>query len=685
MRLPSMSAVRSALAPAVAALLLLGLPVAVPAAERAPLRPAAGAAEEPARVIVRFKQGTVRERALAYDPRHGRPPLQMARSLSQRRGITVADGPSVDERTQVMLAYGIASKALAERLAGDPDVESVEVDLRQRVHAVPNDPLYPAGQAGTPAVGQWYLRAPATGAVASIDAEAAWSITKGRDGIVVAVIDTGVRLDHPDLVGKLLPGYDFVSDIPTANDGDGRDLDPSDPGDWVSAAENASGPFRGCGVYDSTWHGTQTAGLAGAATDNAFGVAGSGWNVKVLPVRALGKCGGFVSDIAAGIRWAAGLEVPGVPANPNPARVINMSLGSSNRCVAAYQSAIDAVRAVGVVVVAAAGNEGVAVNQPGNCNGVVTVAGVRNVGTKVGYSSLGPQVVVSAPAGNCVNLTGTCLYPLSTTSNNGTTGPAANIFTGGGADATLGTSFASPLVAGTVGLMLSANPSLTSAGVTSLLKSTARPFPADPALPACRVPSGFSDASQDECNCTANTCGAGLLDAGAAVAAAQASPIPPPTAVIQQPSAIPPPGAAVVLPDIPPTGSTAPLGFTIVEYRWEIIEGADIAELIISAVPNSIVKTATLKITGAGTVVVRLTVIDSNGGIATALLTTTSTQQSQETVAVEKVAVTNSNGEQTSTSPPKKGGGSSGAFWIVMLALATATLHRSVRRESRRA
>jgi len=238
----------------------------------------------------------------------------------------------------------------------------------------------------------------------------------------------------------------------------------------------------------------------------------------VLPVRGLGKCGGVVSDIAAGIRWAAGLEVPGVPANPHPARVINLSLGSANRCSPLYQEAIDAVRAIGVVVVAAAGNEGVAVNQPANCRGVIGVAGVRHVGTKVGYSNLGRQITLAAPAGNCVNDPGPCLYPLLTTSNAGTTVPSTSIYTSGGADATLGTSFASPLVAATAGLMLSANPALTPSTVADRLRASVRPFPPpDPTLPTCVVPSGFDAVPQLECNCTTTTCGAGLLDAGAAV------------------------------------------------------------------------------------------------------------------------------------------------------------------------
>ena len=159
--------------------------------------------------------------------------------------------------------------------------------------------------------------------------------------MVVAVLDTGIRYEHPDLKtvalgGNLLPGYDMIADVDVANDGGGRDADPSDPGDWLTLAEvnQAGGPFFQCDTVasDSSWHGTQTSGLIGALTNNGVGIASVGRTVRVLPVRVLGKCGGFDSDIAAGIRWAAGLAVAGVPTNPTPAKVINMSLGGSGAC-----------------------------------------------------------------------------------------------------------------------------------------------------------------------------------------------------------------------------------------------------------------------------------------------------------------------------------------------------------------
>ena len=522
----------TACAAALASILAAVVP-APAAAERGPARATAVTVRvDPppeARVIVRFRDDAAVERERVARP-GVEPALRMARVLGERHGLALRDGASPAPRTQVVLARDVPVDVLVARLRADPLVEWVEADQRQRIaqSVLPNDPLYPAGQMPpTPAVGQWYLRAPNATEVAAIDAPAAWAVTQGADGIVVAVIDTGVRFEHPDLAGKLLPGYDFVSAdsagvFLTANDGSGWDDDASDPGDWITSSEDASGFFEGCGVSGSSWHGTQVSGLVGAATGNAAGMAGTGWDLKVLPVRGLGKCGGYVSDIAAGIRWAAGLEVPGVPANPNPARVVNLSLGSANTCSSTYQSAIDAVRATGVVVVvAAAGNDGVAVNQPANCRGVVAVAGVRHTGTKVGYSNLGRQVTLAAPAGNCFNLSGDCLYPLLTTSNAGATVPSTSTYTSGGDDATLGTSFASPLAAATAGLMLSANPDLTPSTVADRLRASVRPFPPpDPSLPTCTVPSGFDAVPQLQCNCTTTTCGAGLLDAGAAVALA---------------------------------------------------------------------------------------------------------------------------------------------------------------------
>jgi serine protease len=378
----------------------------------------------------------------------------------------------------------------------------------------------------------------------SINIEGAWAAVSGSSrNVVVAVLDTGVRFDHPDLRrftdgGSLLNGYDFVTNEFIGNDGSaGRDDDPSDPGDWLTAEDLASDAAKAIGctlasgaeLGDSSWHGTQTAGLLGAITQNSRGMAsvgGAGRRIRVLPVRVLGKCGGFDSDVIPAMRWAAGLNVPGVPDNPNPARVINLSLGGVGACSAAYADAIREITRAGVVVVAAAGNtDGGEVNAPANCTGVIGVAGLRHLGTKVGYSDLGPEIAISAPAGNCVNVGGVCLYPLLTTTNSGTTTPvsADESYTDDGDNATAGTSFSSPLVAGTAALMLVVQSSLSTDEVRQLLQKSARTFPTsgDPNAVGTCPATASGGSTEQSCYCTTSTCGAGMLDASAAVALAQ--------------------------------------------------------------------------------------------------------------------------------------------------------------------
>lgn len=541
------------------------------------------------RAIVKYRSGSALARTAAGQPRQ-------AGRLGRELALSLRDGHVLGSRTQSLKAMGLSSQQLAARLATHAEVEwAVPVRRKTVLGVVPNDPYYRAGQTGTlPVVGQWYLRAPDATAVAAINAEAAWAITTGSAAVTVAVLDTGVIKTHPDLAGKLWDGYDFISRTSNSADGDGRDADASDPGDWSSAADS-------CGAGNSSWHGTQVAGLIGAATDNGIGMASVGRDVMLLPVRVIGKCGGYDDDIIAGMRWAAGLSNSPV-ANPHPARVINLSLGSSGSCSTAYRDAVAELNSAGVAVVVAAGNDaGHAVNEPANCPGALAVAGVRHAGSKVGYSSIGPEVAIAAPAGNCVNDTGACLYPLLTTINTGSTSVGTNTYSDS-YDSSLGTSFATPIVAGTVGLMLSANAALTPAQIKSLLQASARRFPVVGAqsnnAPVCAAPSG---QSQLECYCTTSTCGAGLLDAGAAIGRASALAVPP-VAVFAAAAEAPTVGVAVAL-------DGAPSSASVTAYQWSITSGAPLASFS-GATDRSRV---TLVAGAPGTVVVTLSVTDGAG------------------------------------------------------------------------
>lgn len=619
-------------------------PVASASAEAGPRARTASlaAAEDPdnARVIVKYRAGSALDQDGAGAPRH-------AARLGKQLALALRDGHVLGRRTQSLHASGLSSSQLAAKLAARADVEWAVPARRKTINGVvPNDPYFADNQTTiTPTVGQWYLRAPDTTIVSAINALGAWAITQGSASITVAVLDTGVVVNHPDLAGKLWPGYDFVSRTTRSNDGDGRDADPNDPGDWVTAGECGAGEV----AEDSSWHGTQVAGLIGAASDNGIGMASVGRNVKVLPVRVLGKCGGFDDDIQAAMRWAGGLSSNPV-ANPNPAKVINLSLGSTGSCSASYRDLIAELNAAGVSVVVAAGNEtGRAVGEPANCAGAIAVGGLRHAGSKVGYSNLGPEVAIAAPAGNCVNTVGACLYPLLTTLNAGLTGPGSNTYSDSYASS-LGTSFAAPLVAGTVGLMLSVDPTLTPAQVKTALQLSARPFPpmTDTSVPICHAP---NSVDQVECYCTITTCGAGMLDAGAAVARIQAA-LAVPTAAIVASTLSPTAGDSVALSG---AASVATTGRSITGYQWAITSGGSLASLVGATDGVS----ATLATSAAGAVVVQLTVTDNTGASrsTTAALT----------VAAAPVVVT----------PTPAGGGGGGALglgWLLGLAGAVLAL-----------
>ena len=441
-------------------------------------------------------------------------PLRAIRPMSDQAQVLALPAPLRSDVVQLVV----------NRLRQDPTVEYAFVDARERLMAVPNDSLYNQ---------QTYLQAPgAAPLVSAANAPGAWDITKGNANAIVAIVDGGIRFDHPDFAGRLFAGYDFVSadctpgtgscttanQYTSANDGDGRDPDASDPGDWVTASEISTNPIlTDCVAEDSSWHGTHIAGIVGAAGNNAIGIAGLNWNANLLPVRVAGKCGAYRSDVIDGIRWAAGIAVPGVPANPHVAKIINVSLGSEGDCNAsAYKSTIADVLAAGAIVVAAAGNEDGPVIQPANCTGVISVGAVRGDGMRSVYSNTGSNLTIMAPGGDYYSATNDRLI---STNNSGRTTPIAYSSTGF-YSSLAGTSFSTPVVSGVVSLMLSANSSLTSAQVLDILRTTARAFVAVAGNATC-VPGGNGNVNgSTPCNCTTAACGAGYVDATAAVSRA---------------------------------------------------------------------------------------------------------------------------------------------------------------------
>ena len=421
------------------------------------------------RFIIKYRQA-VSETALAQSLAAAARtlPINAGKQIALQRLRRLAIGPDV-VRTDLPLDRAQA-ETLLRKLAADPNVEYVEVDRLNTIDFTPNDTRFNE---------QWGY----TGAY-GIKATQAWDTTHGN-GVVVAVLDTGITR-HSDLDANVLPGYDFVSDSTVGNDGDGRDNDPSDPGDWVTLNQCPGGNR----AADSSWHGTHVAGTIAAVTNNAKGVAGTAFGAKILPVRVLGTCGGYDSDIADAIVWASGGSVSGVPANTHPAEVINLSLGGGGACGSTFQNAINAAVGRGTTVVVAAGNDNVnaSLSSPANCSNVIAVgandsAGKRSIWNSAQQSNYGTTVDLAAPGSNILS-----------TVNSDTQGPVAESYASYG-----GTSMATPHVAGVVALVQSvSNPIRTPAQVEALLKNTVTPFPATPDKPI----------------------GAGIVNAQAAVAAA---------------------------------------------------------------------------------------------------------------------------------------------------------------------
>lgn len=361
---------------------------------------------------------------------------------------------------------------MATKLMASGEYEFVETNRIMRHTATTNDPSLSS---------MWGL----VNTTAGINAQTAWDDNQGA-GVTVAVLDTGYR-PHADLAANLIGGYDFITSTTYSNDGDGRDADAKDPGDWTTGQ---------CGqASNSSWHGTHVAGTIAAVGNNSTGVVGVAYKSKIVPIRVLGTCGGTTADIADAMIWAAGGTVSGVPANPNPAKVINLSLGGSGACSSTTQAAINSARANGAVIAIASGNSNANVQNynPGNCDGIISVASITSTGARSSFSNYGALIDIAAPGSSILS-----------TMNSGTQGPGSDSY-----KSYSGTSMATPHVAGVAALMLAKNPALTPDEVEAKIKSSARSFVSS--------------------TCTTSNCGDGMLDAAAAVAAAGGTVVTPPT------------------------------------------------------------------------------------------------------------------------------------------------------------
>lgn len=477
--------------------------------------------------------------------------------------------------------------AIAARLRRDSEIELAEPDQVMRVMTtlIPDDPAY--------ATRQWHYKAPASGNLGGANLPSAWWLTLGAASVRVAVLDSGYR-QHEDFGTtpvNILPGYDFISNNATANDGnDGRDTDATDPGDFCSTDDSPR----------SSWHGTHVTGTIGALMNNTIAGRLHGTGIaprtSILPVRVIGRCGGLTSDIVDAMRWAVDIPVPDVPRNPNPAQVLNMSFGGNGACSAAFQSAVNDVVNAGKSIVVAAGNDAaVGVNQPANCAGVIAVTAHAIDGDNANYANIGSQVTISAPGGGCgsmaigctplVTATGVGIYSLS---NTGTESPGTDSY-----NIRAGTSMAAPHVTGVIALMLALKPALTPMQIKSYLQSSARAHPAGTICTQTRY---------------AGLCGAGLLDAFAAVNKATDHA---PVVSLANAYQVVAPNSVVTL----SSTSTASPGTegTIVAYEWSQESGASVGVINGSNGPNA---TFTAPVTGIYTFA--HTVTDSAGNTSTA-------------------------------------------------------------------
>lgn len=432
-----------------------------------------------------------------------------------------------------------AAEAEADRLRQDPDVEWVVVNAIEQPAATTtvvlpvSDPSYDA---------QVWLGERSAGRDGVGNFPAAWRAVGGPLATVavnVAVLDTGILYPPNELSGRVAPGYDFIAELDYARDGNGRDADPRDEGDWMDDATRATNPLlfpASCENTSSSWHGTAIAAMLAANTNN--GAFGAGMlapfpDVRVLPIRVGGVCGADRADILDGMLWAAGIEFQGSPPrNPvqNRAKVISLSFGGSSSCAenTGYPRVIRQLRDAGVLLVASAGNgddTGVgraAPTVPANCPGVLAVTALNLQGSKATYANFVKTDAglwgLAVAAGDV----GTDGSPLDggilTVLNAGAKAPQDTFVM----NRVYGTSFAAPQAAAVAAMMWSLDPSLTLPQVLSILVKSARPWSeVDEALGGSGLPQcSTTPARRGACRCTEFTCGSGVLDAPAAVGAA---------------------------------------------------------------------------------------------------------------------------------------------------------------------
>lgn len=330
-------------------------------------------------------------------------------------------------------------KEVVEKLSSSPEVEYAEADLRiisadaAYSTVTPNDPLWNL---------QWNMKA--------INALDAWNLNAG-EGVVIGIADEGYST-HPELNSKTLPGYDFTS-REFSRDGDGWDSNPQDQGDWSNSK-------------NSMWHGMHVAGIAAASSNNRLGLAGVAPRAKVQHARILGAGGdSYVSDMAAGVAWSAGVYVPGAPVNMTPANVVNISAAfPAATCPQVFKDAITQAHSRNVPVVVAAGNSGAnaASYAPANCLGAIVVGATagQTWQSMTGYSNWGWPLDVLAPGG----ASGSDVW---STVTDGQTGPGNPSY-----GPLNGTSMAAPHVAGVIALMKERDPNISVESVRAILQNT---------------------------------------------------------------------------------------------------------------------------------------------------------------------------------------------------------------------